>query len=117
MELSKRKMGMVAEPYSAGMAGKLEKATMACAGGGALMLVFGPESPDASTVTASLVTAQGRHETSVPLLAVREGGAAGIFGVSQSLAVRFISPLTGSIVVLVLAVAMLRIRPLGLLRS
>jgi branched-chain amino acid transport system permease protein/urea transport system permease protein len=43
--------------------------------------------------------------------------AAGIFGVSQSLAVRFISPLTGTIVVLFLAITMLRIRPRGLLRS
>lgn len=39
MEYSKRKMGeLVAEPYSTGAAGKLEKATMASAGGGALML-------------------------------------------------------------------------------
>ena len=39
MEYSKRRMGMVAEPYSTGAAGKLEKATMACAGGGAAALV------------------------------------------------------------------------------
>jgi formate-dependent nitrite reductase membrane component NrfD len=38
MEYSKRAMGDVAEPYSTGAAGKLEKATMACAGGGALIL-------------------------------------------------------------------------------
>jgi DMSO reductase anchor subunit len=38
MEYSKRKMGMVAEPYSNGPAGKLEKATMACAGGGAAIM-------------------------------------------------------------------------------
>jgi DMSO reductase anchor subunit len=39
MEYSKRKMGMVAEPYSTGHAGKFEKATMACAGGGATVLL------------------------------------------------------------------------------
>jgi formate-dependent nitrite reductase membrane component NrfD len=39
MEYSKRRMGMVAEPYSTGVAGKLEKATMAFAGGGAAALV------------------------------------------------------------------------------
>ena len=39
MELSKKKMGMVAEPYSSGAAGKLEKATMACAGSGAALLL------------------------------------------------------------------------------
>lgn len=42
--------------------------------------------------------------------------AAGIFGVSQSLAVRFISPVTGSVVILLLAITLLRIRPMGLLR-
>jgi branched-chain amino acid transport system permease protein/urea transport system permease protein len=42
--------------------------------------------------------------------------AAGIFGVSQSLAVRFISPVTGSVVILLLAITLLRIRPGGLLR-
>jgi urea transport system permease protein len=42
--------------------------------------------------------------------------AAAIFGVSQSLAVRFISPVTGSVVVLLLAITLLRIRPIGLLR-
>lgn len=42
--------------------------------------------------------------------------AATIFGVSQSLAVRFVSPVTGSIVVLLLAITLLRIRPMGLLR-
>jgi formate-dependent nitrite reductase membrane component NrfD len=40
MEVSKKKMGEVAEPYSTGRAGKLEKATMACAGGGAALLVY-----------------------------------------------------------------------------
>lgn len=39
MERSKRSMGIVAEPYTTGPAGRLEKATMACAGGGALMLL------------------------------------------------------------------------------
>jgi formate-dependent nitrite reductase membrane component NrfD len=39
MEYSKSSMGMVAEPYSTGVAGKLEKATMACAGGGAAALI------------------------------------------------------------------------------
>jgi formate-dependent nitrite reductase membrane component NrfD len=38
MEYSKHKMGMVAEPYSSGTAGKLEKATMACAGTGAAVM-------------------------------------------------------------------------------
>jgi hypothetical protein len=38
MEYSKRRMGFVAEPYSSGTAGKLEKATMVCAGGGAAAL-------------------------------------------------------------------------------
>ena len=42
--------------------------------------------------------------------------AAGIFGVSQSLAVRFISPVTGSVVILLVAVTLLRLRPAGLLR-
>jgi hypothetical protein len=40
MEYSKKAMGMVAEPYSTGAAGKLEKATMAGAGGGAVLLVL-----------------------------------------------------------------------------
>jgi formate-dependent nitrite reductase membrane component NrfD len=40
MEYSKRAMGEVAEPYSTGVAGKLEKATMACAGGGAAVLLY-----------------------------------------------------------------------------
>jgi hypothetical protein len=40
MEYSKRKMGKVAEPYSTGAAGRFEKATMACAGGGALLLAL-----------------------------------------------------------------------------
>ena len=40
MEYSKKSMGKVAEPYSTGAAGKLEKATMACAGGGALLLTY-----------------------------------------------------------------------------
>ena len=39
MEYSKRAMGMIAEPYSQGLAGKLEKATMACAGGGSAVLL------------------------------------------------------------------------------
>ena len=40
MEVSKKKMGkLVAEPYKTGAAGKLEKATMACAGLGAATLV------------------------------------------------------------------------------
>ena len=39
MEYSKRKLGMLAEPYSTGAAGKLSKATMACAGGGAALLL------------------------------------------------------------------------------
>jgi branched-subunit amino acid ABC-type transport system permease component len=42
--------------------------------------------------------------------------AAGIFGVSESLAVRFISPVTGSVIILLLAVTLLRFRPMGLLR-
>src|SRR4051794_5495681 len=40
MEYSKRSMGMVAEPYSTGAAGKLEKATIACAGGGVAVLAL-----------------------------------------------------------------------------
>jgi formate-dependent nitrite reductase membrane component NrfD len=40
MEYSKKKMGMVAEPYSTGAAGKLQKATMACAGSGAALLLL-----------------------------------------------------------------------------
>ena len=40
MEHSKRAMGEVAEPYSTGTAGKFEKATMACAGGGSLLLAY-----------------------------------------------------------------------------
>lgn len=40
MEYSKHSMGDVAEPYSTGTAGKFEKATMACAGGGALLLAI-----------------------------------------------------------------------------
>jgi formate-dependent nitrite reductase membrane component NrfD len=39
LEYSKRRMGMVAEPYSTGVAAKLEKATMACAAGGGAALV------------------------------------------------------------------------------
>jgi formate-dependent nitrite reductase membrane component NrfD len=39
LEYSKRSLGMVAEPYSTGTAGKLQKATAACAGGGAALLV------------------------------------------------------------------------------
>lgn len=39
MEYSKRKMGMVGDAYSTGRAGKFEKATMACAGGGAAVLI------------------------------------------------------------------------------
>ena len=40
MEYSKRSMGKVAEPYSSGTAGRFEKATMACAGGGAALLAL-----------------------------------------------------------------------------
>jgi hypothetical protein len=40
MELSKKKMGKVAEPYRTDTAGKLERATMACAGAGAAVAVF-----------------------------------------------------------------------------
>jgi formate-dependent nitrite reductase membrane component NrfD len=40
MEISKRRLGKVAEPYSQGAAGRLEKATMACAGGGSALLVL-----------------------------------------------------------------------------
>jgi formate-dependent nitrite reductase membrane component NrfD len=40
MEYSKRKLGELAEPYSTGRAGRLEKATMACAGSGAALLVY-----------------------------------------------------------------------------
>jgi hypothetical protein len=39
MEYSQRSMGMVAEPYRTGLAGKLDKGTMACAGGGAALLL------------------------------------------------------------------------------
>ena len=39
IEYSKRALGMLAEPYSAGAAGKLETATMACSGAGAALLV------------------------------------------------------------------------------
>jgi urea ABC transporter permease protein UrtB len=42
--------------------------------------------------------------------------AASIFGISQSLAVRFISPVTGSVVILLLSITLLRFRPAGLLR-
>lgn len=38
-EISKRSMGFVAEPYKTGPAGRLEKATKACAGSGAVLLV------------------------------------------------------------------------------
>ena len=40
IEYSKRSIGMVAEPYSTGTAGKLAKATMASAGAGAAVLLF-----------------------------------------------------------------------------
>jgi formate-dependent nitrite reductase membrane component NrfD len=40
MELSKKSMGKIAEPYSTGAAGKLQKATIACAGTGTLLLVL-----------------------------------------------------------------------------
>ena len=40
MEYSKHAMGEVAEPYSTGAAGKFEKATMACAGSGTLLLGY-----------------------------------------------------------------------------
>jgi formate-dependent nitrite reductase membrane component NrfD len=39
MERSKRAMGIVSEPYSTGPAGKVERATVACACGGALVLL------------------------------------------------------------------------------
>jgi formate-dependent nitrite reductase membrane component NrfD len=39
MEYAKKAMGSVAEPYKTGTAGKLEKATMACAGSGAVALL------------------------------------------------------------------------------
>jgi DMSO reductase anchor subunit len=39
MESTKRKLGMVAEPYSTGTAGKLAKATLACAGAGSVVLL------------------------------------------------------------------------------
>jgi branched-subunit amino acid ABC-type transport system permease component len=42
--------------------------------------------------------------------------AASIFGISQSLAVRFISPVTGSVVILLLSITLLRFRPAGLLK-
>lgn len=42
--------------------------------------------------------------------------AAGLLGSSQSLAVQYLSPATGTIVVLLFAVVLMRIRPLGLLR-
>jgi formate-dependent nitrite reductase membrane component NrfD len=38
MEILQRRMGNVADPYRTGVAGKLEKATMAAAGGGGLVL-------------------------------------------------------------------------------
>jgi hypothetical protein len=41
MELVKRRLGKIAEPYSTGTAGVLAKATMAASGGGALVLVLG----------------------------------------------------------------------------
>jgi Polysulphide reductase, NrfD len=40
MEVSKKSMGKVSEPYATGPAGKLQRATMACAGGGAALLVY-----------------------------------------------------------------------------
>ena len=39
LEYSKRKLGFVGEPLSTGTVGKLDKATKACAGGGAALLV------------------------------------------------------------------------------
>jgi formate-dependent nitrite reductase membrane component NrfD len=39
MEYSKKKLGKLAEPYSTGAAGQLEKATMAAAGSGALLIL------------------------------------------------------------------------------
>jgi DMSO reductase anchor subunit len=39
IELSKRSMGKLAEPYSTGAAGKLHAAMIACAGGGTLLLL------------------------------------------------------------------------------
>ena len=38
MELMKRRLGQVAQPYSSGAAGSLQKATIATAGGGALVM-------------------------------------------------------------------------------
>jgi formate-dependent nitrite reductase membrane component NrfD len=40
MEIAKRRLGMLAEPYRTGTAGRLEKGTMACAGGGGLVLAL-----------------------------------------------------------------------------
>jgi DMSO reductase anchor subunit len=40
VEHSKRSLGKLAEPYSTGKAAKFEKATMACAGGGAALLAY-----------------------------------------------------------------------------
>jgi hypothetical protein len=40
MEYSKRRLGKLAEPYTTGTAGRFEKATMACAGSGAAVLLL-----------------------------------------------------------------------------
>jgi formate-dependent nitrite reductase membrane component NrfD len=40
IELSRKKLGVVAEPYSAGAAGRFEKATKLCAAGGAALLLY-----------------------------------------------------------------------------
>jgi formate-dependent nitrite reductase membrane component NrfD len=40
LETAKRRMGKVGEPFSTGAAGKFEKATMACAAGGASLLAY-----------------------------------------------------------------------------
>jgi DMSO reductase anchor subunit len=40
VEHSRRSLGKLAEPYSTGAAGKFEKATMVCAGGGAVLLAY-----------------------------------------------------------------------------
>jgi formate-dependent nitrite reductase membrane component NrfD len=40
MEISKKSMGKIAEPYETGTAGKLQRATMACAGAGAALSIY-----------------------------------------------------------------------------
>ena len=41
MQIAKRRLGKIAEPYSTGLPGKLEKATMATSGAGALAMLAG----------------------------------------------------------------------------